>query len=168
MVSSEPQESGKVPNRVRISSICDACLPKIEPVGIPKAKEETSYLIEKVLLIDRSGISENARGWAVWASSVASRSACRARAAEMGVEFDEKSVVYWVSVWSFSQMGLSLGLSGGLREAGVGKGFFANGRLKLMNLHMLDVCMHRVGKGFFANGRLKHDKYIVCTDCTYT
>lgn len=32
-------------DRVRIYTICDACLPKIETVGIPEAKEETSYLI---------------------------------------------------------------------------------------------------------------------------
>ena len=52
-------------------------------------------------------------------------------------------------------MGLSLGLSGGLREAGVGKGFFANGRLKL-NLHLMTQYVSLiVGKGFFANGRLK-------------
>ncbi len=32
-------------DRVRIYTICDACLPKIETVGIPEAKEDTSYLI---------------------------------------------------------------------------------------------------------------------------
>ena len=79
-------------DRVRIYTICNACLPKI--VGIPEAKEQTSYLIEKGSPIDRLGISESARGSAVWVPSVASRSPCRARAAKMGVEFDEKSVVY--------------------------------------------------------------------------
>lgn len=32
-------------DRVRIYTICDACLPKIETVGLPEAKEDTSYLI---------------------------------------------------------------------------------------------------------------------------
>ena len=32
-------------DRVRIYTICDACLPKIETVGIPEAKEDTSYLL---------------------------------------------------------------------------------------------------------------------------
>ncbi len=32
-------------DRVRIYTICEACLDKIETVGIPQAKEETVYLI---------------------------------------------------------------------------------------------------------------------------
>jgi CRISPR-associated protein Cas2 len=32
-------------DRVRIYTICDTCLDKIETVGIPEAKEETVYLI---------------------------------------------------------------------------------------------------------------------------
>jgi CRISPR-associated protein Cas2 len=32
-------------DRVRIYMICDACLTKIETIGIPEPKEETSYLI---------------------------------------------------------------------------------------------------------------------------
>lgn len=32
-------------DRVRIYTICESCLDKIETVGIPEAKEETVYLI---------------------------------------------------------------------------------------------------------------------------
>ena len=32
-------------DRVRIYLLCDACLPRIETIGIPEPKEETSYLI---------------------------------------------------------------------------------------------------------------------------
>src|SRR4051812_41935356 len=32
-------------DRVRIYSICEVCLDKIETVGLPEAKEETFYLI---------------------------------------------------------------------------------------------------------------------------
>ncbi len=32
-------------DRVRIYMICDTCLAKIETIGIPEPKEETSYLI---------------------------------------------------------------------------------------------------------------------------
>jgi CRISPR-associated protein Cas2 len=32
-------------DRVRIYAICDACLDKIETIGIPEAREETVYLI---------------------------------------------------------------------------------------------------------------------------
>jgi len=32
-------------DKVRIYSICDACLSKIETVGIPEPVEDTSYLI---------------------------------------------------------------------------------------------------------------------------
>lgn len=32
-------------DKVRIYQLCDACLPRIETIGIPEPKEETSYLI---------------------------------------------------------------------------------------------------------------------------
>lgn len=32
-------------DRVRVYAICDACLPRIETLGIPEPKEETVYLI---------------------------------------------------------------------------------------------------------------------------
>ena len=32
-------------DRVRIYTICDACLPKIETIGIPEPVEDTCYLI---------------------------------------------------------------------------------------------------------------------------